>query len=133
MKPAGLRYRGMKQLTPTVPEAVHVTTLEILGVSCDTCVRDVTTALNALDGIVHVQVDLESNTGIVEHLPSYSDAAALVAAVRRAGYAARVERTVDKTVPAAPLAALGCGCGCCASPQPLRPGTAPLQSHDGLR
>ena len=132
MKRAGLRYRGMKQLIPTAPEAVHVTTLEILGVSCDTCVRDVTTSLNALDGIVHVRVDVESNTAIVEHLPSYSDA--LVAAVRRAGYAARVERTVDETVPtASPLAALGCGCGCCASPQPSKPGAAPLQSDDGLR
>ncbi len=71
MRRAGLRYRGMKQLIPTAPEAVHVTTLEILGVSCDTCVRDVTTSLNALDGIVHVRVDLESNMAIVEHLPSY--------------------------------------------------------------
>ena len=133
MKRAGLRYRGMKQRIPTAPEAVHVTTLEILGVSCDTCVRDVTTSLNALDGIVHVRVDLESNTAIVEHLPSYSDAAALVAAVCRAGYAARVERTVDETVPAtSPLGAPGGGCGCCASPQPSKPGAAPLQSDDGL-
>ena len=88
MKAAGLRYRGMTQLIPAAPEGVHVTTWDSLGVSCNTCVRDVTMSLNALDGVVHVSVDLESKTAIVEHLPSYSDAATLVAAVRRAGYAA---------------------------------------------
>ena len=98
MKRAGLRYWGMNQLTPIAPAAVQVTVLEILGVSCDTCVQDVTTALSALEGVVYVRVDLVSNKAIVEHLPS--DAAALVAAVRGAGYPARVERTIDDSVPA---------------------------------
>ena len=100
----------MKQPTSIAPGTVQITTLEILGVSCDTCVRDVTASLNALEGVVHVQVDLERNTAVVEHLPSYADESALVAAVRRAGYPARVERIIEESVPAS---AGGSCCGCC--------------------
>jgi heavy-metal-associated domain-containing protein len=60
MKRAGLRYWGMNQLTRIAPAAVQVRALEILGVSCDTCVRDVTASLSAVEGVLHVRVDLES-------------------------------------------------------------------------
>lgn len=108
-----LRYRGMKQPTPGTAAAVQITTLEIVGMSCDGCARKVTAALNALGGVVHVNVDLQKDWAIVEHLPVYSDAPALVTAVRNAGYSARVADTVDDTesTPSQPVATGGCGCG----------------------
>jgi hypothetical protein len=60
MKRPTLRYWSMKQLTPIAPAAVQVTALEILGLSCDTCVRDVTASLSAVEGVLHVRVNLES-------------------------------------------------------------------------
>ena len=82
--------------------------------SCDGCARKVTAALNALGGVVHVNVDLQKDRAIVEHLPVYSDAPALVTAVRNAGYSARVADTVEDTESAPPQAVAtgGCGCGC---------------------
>ena len=48
--------------------------------SCDACVRHVTSSLSALDGVIHARADLKSNQAIVEHIPAYADAAALAAA-----------------------------------------------------
>ena len=109
-----LRYRGMKPPTPHTPATVQITTLEIVGMSCDGCARKVTTALNALEGVVHVSVDLQKDQAIVEHLPVYSDAPSLVTAVRNAGYSVRVADTVDDTgsAPSPSAATGGCGCGC---------------------
>jgi copper chaperone CopZ len=82
--------------------------------SCDGCARQVTTALNGLEGVVHVSVDLRKDHAIVEHLAVYSDAPALVTAVRNAGYSARVADTVDDSAsePSQSGATGGCGCGC---------------------
>ena len=109
-----LRYRGMKQPTPGTAAAVQITTLEIVGMSCVGCARKVTTALNALEGVVHASVDLHKDQAMVEHLPVYSDAPSLVTAVRDAGYSARVADTVDETesAPSQSAATGGCGCGC---------------------
>ena len=111
-----LRYMGMKQPTPQphTPVTVQITTLEIAGMSCAGCARHITTALSALDGVIHVRVDLQKNEAIVEHLPAYSEAPALVTAVRNAGYSARVADTIDDTQSASSQsgATSGCGCGC---------------------
>ena len=82
--------------------------------SCDGCARKVTTALEPLEGVVHVSVDLQTDQAIVEHLPVYSDATSLVTAVRNAGYSVRVANTVDDTEAATSQSAAssGCGCGC---------------------
>ena len=72
-----LRHLGMKQPTPQphTPATVQITTLEIAGMSCDGCARQVTAALNALEGVVHASVDLQKHHAIVDHLAVYSDAA----------------------------------------------------------
>jgi copper chaperone CopZ len=113
-----LRYVGMKQPTDT-PATLHVTTLEIAGMSCDGCARQVTKALNALEGVVYASVDLQKDQAVVEHLPEYSDAPGLVTAVRNAGYSARVASSVDDTdsLPSPSAATGGCGCGCGPSPR----------------
>ena len=111
-----LRHLAMKQPTPQphTPATVQITTLEIAGMSCDGCSRQITTVLNALEGVIHVSVDLQRDQAIVEHLPVYSDAPSLVTAVRTAGYSARVADTVDdaESAPSQSAATGGCGCGC---------------------
>lgn len=113
----GFRMRPlyMKQLQSNEPE-VRTTTLGISGMSCGACVRHVTMALDGITGVVHVDVDLRANEASVEHLPQFVDAASLIAAIRDAGYAARVVDTIDDTDPklATPTSA-SCGCGCCGS------------------
>jgi hypothetical protein len=55
----------------------------------------VTDALDRLSGVVHAGVDLQKGEAVVEHLPGYVDVRALVAVIRGAGYAVRVERSVS--------------------------------------
>ena len=111
-----LRHLGMNKPTaqPHTPATVQITTLEIAGMSCDGCSRQITTVLNALKGVVHASVDLQRGHAIVEHLAVYSDVPALVTAVRNAGYSARVADTVDdsESERSQSGATGGCGCGC---------------------
>jgi copper chaperone CopZ len=106
----------MKQHGSNEPE-VQTTVLAIAGMSCGACVRHVTRALDGMTGVVHVTVDLQTNEAAVEHLPAFVDAPSLIAAVRDAGYEARVARTVDDAVATtvAEREAAACGCGCCGS------------------
>jgi copper chaperone CopZ len=105
----------MKHLESNEPE-VRTTTLAISGMSCGSCVRHVASALDGLTGVVHVNVDLRTNEASVEHLPAFVDAASLIAAVRDAGYAARVlEAVKDADTTLVPDASAACGCGCCGS------------------
>ena len=105
----------MKPFESNEPE-VRTTTLAISGMSCGSCVRHVASALDGLTGVVHVNVDLRTNEASVEHLPAFVDAAALIAAVRDAGYAARVVDAVkDTDTPPVPDPSAACGCGCCGS------------------
>ena len=110
----------MKQPIPHSPATVQITTLEIVGMSCAGCARKVTTALSALEGVVHASVDLQKGQALVEHLPAYTDAPTLAATVRDAGYSARIANTVDGTEPAPSQAGAtgGCGCGCGPSRSP---------------
>jgi copper chaperone len=107
----------MNQRTPEVA-AVQVTTLEIAGMSCDACARHVTASLSALKGVVHARADLRRSEAVVEHIPVYSDAAAIVAAVHDAGYTARVGHTVDDSESAAPQPESSRDCGCCCGTYP---------------
>ncbi len=110
-----MRHLYMKQPQTNEPE-VRTTTLAIAGMSCGACVRHVTKVLDGMTGVVHVDVDLRTNQASVEHLPSFVDQASLIAAVRDAGYAARVVETVDDTDPKPVTgASASYGCGCCGS------------------
>jgi copper chaperone CopZ len=107
----------MNQQTANASITVHVTTLQIAGMSCDACVRHVTTSLGALEGIIHTQVDLKNNQAIVEHLPAYVDAAALVATIHSAGYTARVAGSSEDSDfrRSESSVSSSCGCGGCGS------------------
>lgn len=104
----------MKSTKPNPSTAVHVTTLQITGMSCDACVRHVTSSLSALDGVIHARADLKSNQAIVEHIPAYADAAALADAIHKAGYTARVVGSSDDSdSKRSESVSSRCGCGCC--------------------
>jgi copper chaperone CopZ len=102
---------------------IRTTILSIDGMSCGACVRHITRALDGMAGVVHAEVDLATNEASVEHLPAFTDAASLMAAIRDAGYTARVTSTRDdaamETRPGGSVA--GCGCGCCGLPGRAEP------------
>jgi copper chaperone len=106
----------MNQQKPNASAAVHMTTLQITGMSCDACVPHVTTSLSALEGVIHARVALKSNEAIVEHLPAYADADALVTAIHSAGYTALVAGSSENSESRrTESVSNGCGCGGCGS------------------
>ena len=113
-----LRQVGMTNLK-SGESPVATTTLAIGGMTCRTCERHVVRALDGLTGVIHVAVDLHKAQTTVEYLPALLDANSLVAAIRDAGYEARVIDTVADADPVAPRPVSGavCGCGCCGAPK----------------
>lgn len=63
----------------------HSETFSVLGMTCEHCVRAVTSELAALDGVTHVDVDLASGAVTVESAAAL-DPAVVAAAVDEAGY-----------------------------------------------
>lgn len=59
--------------------------ITIKGMSCEHCVMAVTKALNSLDGIQNVRVDLQSGIATYEEAKPV-DAAVIDAAIKKAGY-----------------------------------------------
>lgn len=115
MKWEGLRHSGMNKPHRDDSSAVQITTLSIVGMSCDACVHHVARALDGVTGVVHVEVDLRHNRATIEHLPRQVSATVLVAAVQDAGYQARIGQIIGDSNAA--LSRVGppaaCGCGCC--------------------
>jgi copper chaperone len=70
---------------PTHPS----TTLAITGMSCGSCRRHVSAALEQIEGVEQVDVDLATRSASVRHSSAVSSAA-LIAAITQAGYGARV-------------------------------------------
>ena len=61
-------------------------TLNIKGMSCQMCVKHVTKALEALDGVTKVKVSLESNSADVTFDPAAVSMANFKSAVTESGY-----------------------------------------------
>jgi copper chaperone len=118
MRAARLRYGDMTQLTFD-PTEIHTTTLHVAGMSCGGCARHVSTALENITGVAHADVSQRTNESRVEHVAAIVDAAALVAAVRDAGYPAHATGTVTEVdrepTPVDPAARGRCACGGAAS------------------
>lgn len=74
----------------TAPRTLATTDLIVGGMTCAACVRRVEKKLGALEG-VHATVNLATGTAHVEH-PADLGTDALVAAVERGGYTARLPR-----------------------------------------
>jgi copper ion binding protein len=60
--------------------------LDVRGMSCGSCVRHVTEALQGLPGVDAVDVELAAGKARVRHDPRRVTAAQLIAAVEDAGY-----------------------------------------------
>lgn len=65
-----------------------MTILLITGMTCHNCVKHVTQALQAIPGVIHVQVDLASGRAEVK---GAIDADALLAAISEEGYDAKLQ------------------------------------------
>lgn len=62
-----------------------ITTLRVKGMTCEGCVRSVTRALSAVEGVSQVDVSLEKGEAVVTHADA-TPASALREAVEEAGY-----------------------------------------------
>lgn len=60
----------------------------VLGMSCQGCVRSVSRALVALDGVEEVEVSLEEGAARVLYVPERTSADAIRAAIVEAGFEA---------------------------------------------
>jgi copper chaperone len=60
-------------------------TIQIKGMTCQHCVMAVTKALNAVEGIKDVHIDLKSGTATYEEEKTV-DSSIVAAAVKKAGY-----------------------------------------------
>ena len=69
---------------------METTQLKITGMSCGACVNHVTKALQGVDGVQDVKVDLAAGSATVQHQGS-TEPAALIAAVTEEGYEASRE------------------------------------------
>jgi P-type Cu+ transporter len=75
---------------PTATSNPGVTGFSVAGMSCNNCARHVTEAIQAVPGVDHVAVQLESGRATVHWRPETVPAVGpVVEAVRRAGYQAR--------------------------------------------
>ena len=62
-----------------------MTSIKIKGMSCQHCVMAATKALNALDGVKDVKVDLKSGVATFEEIKAV-DPKAVAAAIKKARY-----------------------------------------------
>jgi copper chaperone len=67
------------------------TTLKVTGMTCGHCVKAVTTALESVDGVDAVQVDLQAARAVVTYDAERTTPAALASAVMDEGYMAEEE------------------------------------------
>jgi copper chaperone CopZ len=66
---------------------MQTTELKVTGMSCGACVGHVTRALQSVDGVHEVKVDLEPGQAVVQH--EGADVQAMIAAVEEEGFAAQ--------------------------------------------
>ena len=78
---------AVEQAGYSVPQ--QTVTLEIDGMTCASCVSRVEKALGKVEGVASAQVNLATETAQVEFASGITGVEALVAAVERAGYAAK--------------------------------------------
>ncbi|MDX2089675.1 MAG: cation transporter [Kofleriaceae bacterium] len=65
------------------------TVLEVQGMSCPSCIRHISSALNELDGIGAVEVKLRDGLVVVKHDVAQASVDQLIEALEDAGYASK--------------------------------------------
>jgi Cu+-exporting ATPase len=84
-------------------ETLSESTLDIEGMTCASCVNRVTKALTRVDGVVDASVNLATETAAVTYDAGTVDAAALTAAVEKAGYTGTLRQPVRAEEPSDPV------------------------------
>lgn len=72
------------------------TTLTITGMTCSSCRRHVSAALERIEGVQQVEVDLATHSATAHHLPTV-ESETLVAAIAAEGYGARIAAVAPLT------------------------------------
>lgn len=72
-------------------ETTRKTVLHVDGMTCGSCVHHVRSALGDLEGVIRVDVRLREGKAIVEHGTQAPTVAAMVEALREAGYESSLE------------------------------------------
>lgn len=85
--------------------------LAVAGMTCGSCVRHVTGALQGVEGVAEARVSLASGRATVSYDPEVATEAGMIAAVGEAGYRAAV--APDERPRGLPVRS-GCGSACCA-------------------
>src|ERR1041385_3831290 len=85
---------------PPAPTLRHLD-LDITGMTCGSCAARIERVVGRIPGVAGVRVNYATGRADVDHDPEMADADAIVLAVRRAGYAARVR---DRAEPAPAVA-----------------------------
>ena len=97
---------------------MNIIDLQVEGMSCGSCVKHVTQALQPLAGVSSVEVDLQSGRVRVSG-ELVQGGAPLVMALTDAGYPAKLATDASTSAATSPPKASGChsdgtgGCGCC--------------------
>ena len=63
-------------------------TIKVGGMSCEHCVKAVTDAVGALDGVAGVSVGLDSGSAVVDYDPGVTAPGRIRAAIEEEGYVA---------------------------------------------
>ena len=98
----------MHPSTTTSAPSTHTVTFAIEGMSCGHCVAAVSEALRQLPGVDVRQVAVGSASVVLD--PAGASTAAVIEAIRDAGYEARVADMAGRALPQAPTRAGGAGC-----------------------
>jgi copper chaperone CopZ len=102
---------GEVTMNPSKPFAmVPPRTLSVTGMHCVACQGRVKQVLEELDGIEHVDVDLDAGHAIVHFASGPVNCEVLVEAVRRAGYQAEPEPSRSATGRVCELSVTGMSC-----------------------
>src|SRR4051812_27580552 len=100
----------MTTTAPTAaPSSTASCTLDIVGMTCASCVGRVEKALNRVDGVTAAEVNLATEVATVRFDPASVGLAELTAAVTKDGYTATPRREARAAEPAAPDAGTGAG------------------------
>jgi len=84
--------------------------LSVQGMTCGSCVKHVTKALESLNGVESVLVDLQSGRVQVSRASNQTDD--LIHALDEEGYPSSLDLDEQSTAPAKKKGGCGSGCGC---------------------
>jgi copper chaperone len=60
--------------------------LDVVGMTCPSCVRHVNAALAEVEGVAKVEVRLRDGKVVIQYVPDVAEVSTLVEALREAGY-----------------------------------------------